>query len=436
MTRFKTAIASVLATVVATLAPSDERPRGPDLFAITGARVVTGTGDVLENGTVVLDNGLITAVGTSVDVPPTAWVIDGTGKVVYPGLVDALSNVGLASSENANETEESEFATGPEDRPATTPWRSAADELALADDRIESWREAGFTSAVTAPQDGIVSGLATFINLAGERERDLVVAPGVAIRVNLESPGSNRSFPGSLMGVIAYVKQLFADAAHHRASWAAYEESPLGKERPRYDRALEPLSRAQVERTPVLLPGHWEHEIVRAVRLAKELDVEPVVYGLHQGHAAAELLAAENVAALVSVHWPERDEDADPEEEEPLRVLRMRDEAPGTPAALEKAGVTFAFYSDGLEDTEEILEGVRTALARGLSRDAAIRALTMAPATIFGVADRLGSLEEGKIANLIVATGDLFDESTRVETVFIDGVKFEIREDPDEGEES
>lgn len=402
-----------------------QKPKGPDRFAITGARIVTGDGDVIDNGTLVIADGLIDAVGTSVDVPAGAWVIDGTGKSVYPGLVDALTNLGLAESDAAASGDEP-FASGPEDRPFTTSWRSAADELELTDERIESWRNAGFTSAVSVPSTGIVSGQAAFINLAAEREREMVVVAPAALRVNFTTSGSGRRYPGSLMGVIAYVRQLFEDAAHYRESWTAYEREPRGKQRPSYDRALGPLSDARVEARPVLMPGNLEHEIERAVRLAQEMGVRPVVYGLNEGYAAAEFLAQAGVPVLVNVDWPERDEDADPDEEEPLRVLRLRDRAPGTPAALERAGVEFAFYSGALETPAEVMSGVRRAVDAGLSKDRALRALTLTPASIFGLEDRLGSVAAGKIANVIVADGELFDEATRVETVFVDGEKYEI----------
>ncbi len=422
-------IASVLVILIRATAATAERPKGPDRYAITGARIVTGAGEAIERGTLVLEGGLITAVGPSVEVPDGAWVIDGSGKVVYPGLVDALSDIALKKSEASGEAP---FSRGPEDRPGTTSWTAAADTLVLDDDRIEAWRKGGFTSTVSSPSTGIVSGQAAFLNLAGERDEDLVVATPAALRVNFE-PRANRSFPGSLMGVLAYIRQVFSDASHYRESQAAYEREPRGKRRPRYDRALALFAEAQVDGWPVLMPGHWKHEIERAVRLGREIGVRPVVYGLHEGHRASEFLASENVAALVSLKWPVADEDRDPEEEEPLRVLRMREQAPKTPAALTEAGVTFGFYSDGLKSPKEIFERIRKAIDRGLTHESALHALTLGPATIFGVDDRLGSLEAGKIANVILADGELFEEGTRIEAVFVDGAKYEIRESADEG---
>jgi imidazolonepropionase-like amidohydrolase len=416
--------------VLATLAALARLTDAPDSYAVTGARILVGTGEVIENGVLVVDDGLIVGVGERLEVPEGAWVIDATGKTVYPGFIDALSNVGLGTKPPVEENEprkEETLARGPEDRPGTYSYKAAADELSLSDNRVVKWRSAGFTSAVTVPDQGIFSGQATFINLAGEREREMVVRTPVGLRVNLAPPGSGRSFPGSLMGVLAYVKQAFADAAYYRESWAAYEAAPLGKPRPTYDRTLEPLARAQSDGWPVLLPAHEAHEIERVLGLASELGVKPVLYGIHEGYAAAKSLSAGKIPVLVSLKWPAPDEDADPDAEEPLRVLELRDRAPSTPGVLEKAGVRFGLYTDGVEKPEEATANLRKAVAAGLSREGAVKALTLDTASIFGLEDRLGSLEPGKIANFFVATGDVFDEGTKIETVFVDGKKYEVR---------
>jgi hypothetical protein len=288
---------------------------------------------------------------------------------------------------------------GPEDRPATTPWNRAADHLSLKDKRLQQWRQAGFTTAITSPEKGLVAGQAALINLAAERPRQLVAKSPVGLRLNLSPPGSFRTFPGSLMGVLAYIKQLFLDAEHYGAALALYEDQASGQERPEYDRTLEPVHRAVEERWAVLLPATWAREIHRAVDLGEKIDVHTVIYGAHQGYQAADVLAARKVPVLVSLKWPEKEEDSDPEAGVSLRELRFRDRAPSTPAALHA----------------------------GLPEAAALRALTLSPAEIYGASDRLGSLEVGKIANLTVTGGDLFAEGTKVKMVFIDGEKYQVR---------
>lgn len=420
---------------------SAQEPHRPRSFAIQGAQLVPVSGPAVDDGTIVLEDGLITAIGREVKIPPAAWVIEGKGLTVYPGLIDAMSGVGLpdpagrarrASGGPPGNQGELPISAGPEDRPATTTWRLAADVFNPTAERIQSWREAGFTSAVVAPMDGIFPGQAAVMNLAGARLSEMVIQPQAALIVNIEYAGGYRGFPISLLGHISYIKQIFLDAEQYRRAWAVYRADPRGLARPAYDRTLEPLLLALSEGRPVLYPGNLAKEIHRALDVSKELNFPLILYGAHEGYEVAETLAKRNVAVLVNLEWPEKERDTDPEGEEPLRVLRLRDRAPGTPAAFEKAGVKFAFYSGGIRAAGQILPKVRAAIERGLSPEAALRALTLSAAEIYGVDNRLGSLDTGKIANLLVTEGDLFAEKPKLKTVFVDGQKYEIRAPRDE----
>jgi len=156
-------------------------------------------------------------------------------------------------------------------------------------------------------------------------------------------------------------------------------------------------------------------------------------------YEVAPEIAAKKLPVLVNLKWPEAEKDADPEDKPSLRTLRFRDRAPSSSAALAKAGVKFAFYSGGLTAPKDALKAAKKSIDAGLPPDAALRALTLSAAEIFGVADRLGSVENGKIANLVVTDGDLFDEKTKIKMVFVDGRRFVVREpdkpkDPPKGD--
>jgi imidazolonepropionase-like amidohydrolase len=189
------------------------------------------------------------------------------------------------------------------------------------------------------------------------------------------------------------------------------------------------LSRALQNNEIVLLPANNSIQIVRALRLANEWKIRAVLYGGQQGYDVATVLAASKIPVLVNLKWPERVKDADPAAEQTLRELRFRDRAPGTPAALVKSGVKFAFYSDGLATPKDIFKNVKKATDAGLGSDAALRAMTLDAADILGLSDRLGSIAPGKIANLVVTDGDLFNEKTKVKHVFVDGRWFVIHEE-------
>ena len=180
----------------------------------------------------------------------------------------------------------------------------------------------------------------------------------------------------------------------------------------------------------VLLPATRRVDVDRLLRFANELRVEALLYGLPEGYRSADLLKNAAATALVSLKWPEKAKDSDPEEPDSIRVLEVRDHAPSTPAVLARSGVRFALYSGGIDRRADLFKAVKRAIDAGLTPEDALKAMTLTPAEIYGVADRLGSIEKGKIANLVVTKGDLFVDETEVKYVFVDGVKFEPVEEP------
>ena len=377
-------------------------------------------------------------------IPPEAWVIEGKGLTVYPGLIDSFTDVGIpaappASSEGAPRRSQ-EAARGPEDRPFSTPWRSAADDVSLSDKRIEAWRSAGFTTVVSAPKGGIFPGQAAMLDLAGERAGDLVVKSPVAIPVAFQTSGGfGGGFPSSILGVLAYVHQVWLDTEWSTKAQARYEKNPRSVARPRYDRTEAALADALEDHALVLIPANNSVQLRRALELVDRWHVNGAIYGGQMAYEVAPEIATKKLPVIVNLKWPEAEKDADPEDKLSLRTLQFRDRAPSSPAALAKAGVKFAFYSGGITAPRDTLKAAKKSIDAGLAPDAALRAMTLSAAEIFGVADRLGSIENGKIANLVVTDGDLFEEKTKIKMVFVDGHRFEVREpekpkDPPKGD--
>jgi len=421
--------------------------------AIHNAKIVTVSGSVINKGTVVVRNGLIEAVGENVAVPADAMLVEGEGLTVYPGLIDALSTWGQpggapAPTATATASRGGRGATttatpaatpapatqtaaaparGPEDRPQTTSWVKIADEISNTDRRIETARAAGFTTAVTFPTRGIFAGQGAVIDLlSGEKSGEMVVASPTGQYISLTSGGRGggmgRSFPSALMGYIAYVRQIYLDAAHYQLVKDTYAKNPIGMARPEYDRALEGV----LDSPRILLPANRLVEMDRMLHLAADLKQPVLLYGGRESFRpeAAALLKKYNASILLSMRWPEASRDADPDEVDSMRTLETRDKAALAPAMLQKAGVKFALYSDGLDQPRDLQRAVKKALDNGLSREDALRALTLSPAEIYGVANRLGSIEAGKIANLVVTRGDIFDDRTKVEMTIVDGRKY------------
>jgi imidazolonepropionase-like amidohydrolase len=245
-----------------------------------------------------------------------------------------------------------------------------------------------------------------------------VVEAPVALHVNF-NPGGG-PYPASLMGAISFVRQSFMDAAWQRQALKHYERNPTTP-RPAWDPALNGLLPAVDRQIPVAFQADEAREIARVLRLAKELNIRPIVTSARQADEMAADLKATNTPVIYSLNYPTRPRTLPPGADESLATLRARANAPTIPGALAKAGVTFAFETGGLAQPRDFVRNAARAITEGLPADAALRALTLDAAKIAGAGNRVGSLEKGKIANVVVTSGDLFNEATRIRYVFVDG---------------
>jgi hypothetical protein len=262
------------------------------------------------------------------------------------------------------------------------------------------------------------------VNLGGTSAEAMLVRAPVAEHIGF-TPLRNGGFPTSLMGVFAALRQTLIDAQHYAAENAAYAKNPKGMRRPEPDPSYDALQPVLNRQIPVIMEASSQREIERALDLAKEFNLRVIIAGGEEADKVAPRLKAENVPVLISLNFPRRPQttpDADPE---PLRVLRARVEAPKLAAKLQAAGVKYAFEDGGIANWSDYLTNAGRTVDGGLTNDQAIRALTVTPAEILGVSDRMGTIEVGKIANLTVSRGDLF--GGRVTQVFVDGTPVEVR---------
>jgi hypothetical protein len=418
------------------------RAEVPTAIAIKDARVVTVSGADLPKATILLRNGLIEDVGPNLTIPADAWVIDGSSLIAYPGFIDGLSTWGIpdlappgAGSARAATpappaapaaATAAPRAHGPEDRPQTYSYERAADLVKPSDRRLEPARSAGFTSSATFPNRGIIAGLGAMVNLAGERGSEMVVAQPIGEQIILRTAGFRAGFPNSLMGVLAYLRQVYLDAEQYKQAKLIYASHVSGQERPAYDHYLDGLAEAP----RILLPATEAQQIDRIIAFSAELKQPTVLYGLHEGFKRIDEIKQSKLPVLVSLKWPEKPREANPADVPSLRDLEMRANAPAVPAMLAKAGVKFGLYSDTVDQPADLKKAIKKAIDAGLSRADAIRALTLSTAEIYGVSDRLGSIEKGKIANLVVMRGEAFEEKTTVEYIFVDGKLFKPSKEP------
>lgn len=407
----------------------------PGVYAITGGTVHPVSGPAITNGVVVIREGLIEAVGANVTIPPDATVVDVAGAHVYPGLIDAQTSLGFAAApRRSGPGGGGGGAPRTDQTPDPTPDFLALRNVKLSEDDESARRAIGVTTIVTAPATGVFNGQSVILNLGeGPVESRVIKNPAAMQIAFTPRPGFFSAFPNSLMGVIAHLRQTFLDADQHQSARSIYERNPAGLQRPADNPSLEALRPVLRRELPVVFIADTDLGIRRAQTLAREFNLRYIVSGGRQAYAMADEL--KNVPVLVSVKWPTAPADKQDREDQPLRVIRDRQLAPATPAALAKAGVQFALVS-GPGKTSEFIPGIRKAVENGLSADDALRATTLTPARIFGIERQLGSLERGKIANVIVSDKPLFDEKSKVTHVFVDGreIRLPKEEEKKEGE--
>ncbi|MEX2270701.1 MAG: amidohydrolase family protein [Vicinamibacterales bacterium] len=432
---------------------SGEQAQYAPAYAIRGATIVPVSGAVIATGNIVLRGGLIEAVGANAAIPNDAIIIDGTGLTVYPGLIDmgntaaleapaAAAGGGRGGGAPAAQGQTREAVERAKRESILRPDYQAAEHVRIEGTELARLASAGITSVLAKPSGNLFRGQSALVNViappddpqigsvADIRKTMTIVQAPVALHVNF-SPGGG-PYPASLMGAISFIRQAFADAAWQRQALAHYEKNP-SMVRPAWDPALNGLLPAIDRRIPVAFDAEEAREIARVLRLAKELNVNPIITGATEaGEMAAELKAAD-APVIYSLNFPTRPRTLPPDADESLDTLRARANAPKTPGVLAKAGVTFAFETGGLSQPRDFVRNAARAVKEGLPVDAALRALTLDAAKIARADKRLGSLERGKIANVIVTEGDLFGEKMTIKHVFVDGHKVVLEAAPPPG---
>ena len=407
--------------------------KAPDILVIAGAKVVPVSGSAIENATIILRGGVIDAVGAGLTIPAGAQVIDGKGLTVYPGLIDLGNGGGLDVPLPAE-------PRAPKTRLEVERWKrqmilhpqvEAADYVKADAVELKRLAWAGITSILAVPPGSVVRGQSTLINVAAgddepqigniadERRGLYVLKTPVALHVEFAERAPGSAYPESLMGVIGFTRQAFSDAQYYQSQWTYYEKKK--GPRPVYDAALEAMQPALAGKLPVAFQAESDVQILRALAFAREFKLDPIVVGAREADRVLDDLKAQKARVIYSLNLPTRARILAPEADEPVATLRERANAPKVPASLAKAGVQFAFTSAGLRDPKDFVRNAAKVVKAGLGADAVLKALTLDAASLVGMADRLGSIEKGKVANLIVTEGDLFDEKMTIKQVIVDG---------------
>jgi len=462
------ALPAALPVAFATAFAQSPNPGGPPTapavdYALTNVRIVTAPGRVIERGTVLTHDGRIAAVGAQVNIPAGVVRMDLSGHTVFPGLIDAATSIGLPSPTRAVAAAPTEAPEGggrgrgggrggapaaggrggaggapatplpPVVAPEVDANAEAADMFTPTPDQLKAFRTGGVTTVGLVFNGGLFPGRIGAA-LTGSREESRL---GFRTAVGQEvSFGTRRGgYPSTGIGAFAFIRQSFLDAQYEARLEKAFRAGTPGA-RPSNDPFSRALMPAAANEMPTWFLASTEREITRVAEIAKEMGIRnPVVVGSQEGWRAIPTLKSSVATAVVSLNWPSPDSvtghmfllvgngrgqtppaaNAAPD---PAAVAEVRRNA----AALAKAGVPVVLASFGGESGNTFRDRVRATIEAGMSADDALRATTVAPAALLGITAAVGTIEPGKLANLVVVNGnDLFASGTPIKHVFIEG---------------
>ena len=445
----RSALWTLLLLAVAWPARAQTEAEPPATYALTNARIVVAPGRVIEQGTVIIRDGRIAEVGAQVRVPDDAVTLDLSGRTVYPGLIDAASTVGVPSVTNRTgggppqggpgNFQQARAAERDEVPPELRADRSAAAEFAPTDADLEMLRAQGVTVIGLAFDGGLLPGQVGAALVGAGDPESLVIRSPVAQQIVF---GRRRGgYPGTLMGAVAYVQQAYYDAQHAQSVKAAFERNPASAPRPVFDAGSDALAASLSGQIPAWIEASAQRDFARAADVAREVGLSNfVILGGQEAYRALDDVKALGVPLIVSLDWPEPDDetgrsfelhvapaegpDSADMQADTAAAKRLRANA----AQVAGAGIPFALSGFGLESPRDFRAHLIAAVAEGLSKDDALRATTLAPASLLGLDGALGTVEAGKLANLVVVEGDLFESEGRIRHVFVEGRKFDIRQ--------
>jgi N-acetylglucosamine-6-phosphate deacetylase len=425
-----TALGLLLAQALAAAPPSTRpveglRENSPSAVAFVGGTVVQSAQEEPADLVVVIRDGLIERVGPEAVVPSDARVVDASGKTLYPGFIDAYGEVSVERSRLDSGTAHW--------NELVTPQLAAAESYSPESRVDEALRSQGVVARLAAPEEGILKGQSALVLTAADTTDRAVIADAAALHVRLTVPfrRSRDQYPNSPMGAIALARQAMLDADWYARAWQAYGASPEVS-RPETNAALAALAPYAAGEKLVVFDAQNEQFALRADRFAREFGLRAAIRGSGNEYRRLDAHRDAGRTFIVPVDFPKPPNVATAENARHITLEQLMHWhlAPENPARLEKAGVRFAFTSHDLDDRKDFLDAVRKAVKRGLSKETALAALTTVPAELFGAGDRLGSIAPGKAAHLVVTDGDLFEDKTKVLSVWIDGKEHAVERPP------
>ncbi len=392
------------------------------VYAFVNARIIVNADETIENGTMIVQNGIISAIGTKIMVPKGAVIYDLKGKSVYPSLIDAYTSYGMPE---AKRSQSGPYPQMESNIKGAYGWNQAikaeteANKIFSNDSKAaEEMRKMGFGAVLTFQKDGIVRGTGSVVSLGDGRENELMISDKAAAVYSFDKGTSTQDYPSSLMGAIALLRQTYFDA-----DW--YKKDKTKKE---YNISLDAFNGIQT--LPQIFEITDKLNAMRADKIGDEFKVNYIIKGCGNEYQRLDDIKATNCKFIIPLNFPAAYdvEDAYDAANISLTELKHWEMAPANPFAMEKYFIPFAITSSDLKDKKDFWKNLHKAISYGLSEKQALKSLTSIPAEMLNVADKIGSLKSGMIANFIITSGNLFDEKTVIYENWVQGTEYQIND--------
>jgi hypothetical protein len=440
-----------------TILAQDEKPVAPvgRSYALTNATIIQAPGRKIEKGTVVMKDGLITAVGTNISIPADAITIKGDSLYVYAGFIDGLSRAGVTKPKEEKQEKPKDPGNPPAERAGITPQNDVRNWLNPNDKSLEELRNLGFTVSQVVPYGNFLPGSGAIVLLGGKSSDDMVLVNNSALYSEL-SGAMGGVYPGTVMAVMAKWRELYKNASLNKSYAATYASNKNGITRPVSDRILEAFYPVIDQRMPVLFKSERVMETQRVFTLKNDLGFKLTIADVKEGWPIINKIKSSDARVFLSLDLPDDAKKDDKKDDkkgakkdstktdakksdvkkektsfdlEKESLEKRKKESIGLytsqASAFNKAGIEFGFSAASAK-TKDIQANLRRMITAGLSEDAALAALTTSPAKLLNLSDRLGTVDKGMMANLVVSDKPYFNEKAKVRYVFVDGTLYKI----------
>lgn len=395
-------------------------------FAFTNATIVRDPQTTLQNATLVVRDGRIIALGTGIAVPAEAQVTDCKGKFIYPSFIDIYSDYGTPPAQPLARFSFSAPSQLNSNQKGAYGWNQAirtdvdASKVFTVDEnKARGLRELGFGTVLTHVRDGIARGTGSVVTLASMKENLVMLKEKASAHYSFNKGSSGQSYPSSMMGSIALLRQSYLDAKWYKANEKTAEMN------------LSLKAWNEIQSLPQIFEATDKWTALRADRIGDEFGVQYIIKGGGNEYQRIREIAGTKATYIVPLNFPQAMDVEDPNEARfvSLADLRNWEQAPTNPGAFEKAGIPFCLTTADLRDNRSFLSSLRKAIENGLSETRALDALTRTPAQVLGVFEKVGSLENGKLANFIITSGPVFAANTSILQNWVQGEKYGVKED-------